>query len=599
MTPIPLYIRQKIIYIFEKPEINKNINFTKLELIEAIRKCLCRYIACAKIKDDFYTEDLNADLFELLLKEDLWGKNIEMIKLKESFKYIYNNIQFKIKTKYIFNLFEILIGISNKEYLSLKSFNNFKEKENDDEWDILEISEKGKENDAKIEENKQLNDINPMAKPANMIIRPNLLDDENPNIEIKNKQMNEEKNDDIDLDKSEDSIFENHEEYNLIKNRKKCIYEQLEKSKFFSKYLDLIFKSEKNQNKKNLDYDSYSAFLMEVIKFGSIFHKENLIHKINKFIKEPKIDIKFSSLKVKTDLLQVENNIKNIIVFNKDKLIFLFEDGKLEFYSFDKETFRSKPNFIKIEINNLESISNINKISCMRESFDGDLLLGTSNGHILKLKMNERKKNNRSSYVLQIMNEIKLENKFRIDDLVEINSNILVLKDEHDIKILQDNKIIKIFETGWFFIANDYLIIINTMIIFCDIKNNFEEISKIEKKIMNPTMINEKIIIGEDNEEYMFYLIDINERKVTKEKEYKPNESFILKNICKKWAFALEQNDKTKLIKIDLINDNNNFDIICKNEEFIIIESSSFLTNLFDELFIISKNGKIICYGCF
>ena len=44
-----------------------NIVFTKIELIEAIKKCLCRYIASAIIKDDIYTEDLENDLFSFLI----------------------------------------------------------------------------------------------------------------------------------------------------------------------------------------------------------------------------------------------------------------------------------------------------------------------------------------------------------------------------------------------------------------------------------------------------------------------------------------------------------------------------------------------------
>ena len=105
VTPIPLYLSKKILYIFEKDETKNNIIFTKFELIEAIRKCICRYIVSSTVKSNFVTEDLNGDLFELLFKEDLWGKNIQMLKLKESFNYFNNYIHFPLKIKHIFNLF--------------------------------------------------------------------------------------------------------------------------------------------------------------------------------------------------------------------------------------------------------------------------------------------------------------------------------------------------------------------------------------------------------------------------------------------------------------------------------------------------------------
>ena len=153
--PLPFYIGKKLLYFFEKDEMKNNIVFTKIELIEAVKKCLCRYIASATIKDDLYTEDLENDLFSFLIKEDLWRKNIEIKKLKESFNFIYNYINFKIKMKHIFNLFEILIEINNKDFLS---FDNYMEQENEkkeekEEKDILEISDIKK---AKFEKSNRL-----------------------------------------------------------------------------------------------------------------------------------------------------------------------------------------------------------------------------------------------------------------------------------------------------------------------------------------------------------------------------------------------------------------------------------------------------------
>ena len=142
MTHVPLYLSQKLLYIFEKDELKNNIIFTKNDLIEAIRKCLCRYIVCSMIKDDFFVEELDKDLFELLLKEDLWNKNIDMNKLKDSFDYINNYLRFPLKIKHVFNIFEILINIEPKKYFSFDNFKEEEEKKEENKDDLLKFTEK-------------------------------------------------------------------------------------------------------------------------------------------------------------------------------------------------------------------------------------------------------------------------------------------------------------------------------------------------------------------------------------------------------------------------------------------------------------------------
>ena len=84
--------------------------------------------------------------------------------------------------------------------------------------------------------------------------------------------------------------------------------------------------------------------------------------------------------------------------------------------------------------------------------------------------------------------------------------------------------------------------------------------------------------------------------KIIRELDYKPHESFMVKNICNKPIFTIKKNDRIKLIKLELIIGN---DIIADKEESIFVESRQFLTNLFDEFFIVCKNGNVSCYGCF
>ena len=62
------------------------------------------------------------------------------------------------------------------------------------------------------------------------------------------------------------------------------------------------------------------------MNFGSIFYNGKLIENFNKFIKKPKINIKISSLKEKKDILNVGNDITNIILFNKNKIIVSYQN---------------------------------------------------------------------------------------------------------------------------------------------------------------------------------------------------------------------------------------------------------------------------------
>ena len=232
---------------------------------------------------------------------------------------------------------------------------------------------------------------------------------------------------------------------------------------------------------------------------------------------------------------------------------------------------------------------------------DGSLLFGTKNGHILKMILNERQKKDKVTYVLQLLNDIKLENKERIEKFIILNENMFISKDENNIKIWNNNKITKSLNRGEMFKVNNYLMIIEDGYpIFYDIKNNFEQISKMETKICNYTVIDEKILVGEDSSEYSVHLIDIKERKDIKEKKYDPHQSFILKKVYNKWYFRLSKNGKDKLIKVNIINNNGNYDIIGDNNEIIIVDSSKFLMNLFDEFLIkCKKDGNISCYGYF
>ena len=233
----------------------------------------------------------------------------------------------------------------------------------------------------------------------------------------------------------------------------------------------------------------------------------------------------------------------------------------------------------------------------MKELIDGTLLLGAINGYIIHLKINEIQKKNKCDINAQLLNQIKIENSIQIKELIEINTSTFISNDEDKNNIIwQEYENKKELKKGEIFKVNDYLIILDdSILLFYNIKKNYEEIGKIEINMINLTILNEKYLVGEDSNNWEFHLISIEDMKEVKKKEYKPEESFILKKICDKWAFDLEINDKKKLIKIELTNNN----LISDNKESIIIESDSHLTNIFDEFFIVSKDGNISCYGCF
>ena len=302
----------------------------------------------------------------------------------------------------------------------------------------------------------------------------------------------------------------------------------------------------------------------------------------------------------KKNIINFGEGITNIILFNKNKIIVSFYNGQIKFYSFDRKTFREETIFKPLEGDNLKNIKNIDKVNCMKELIDGTLLLGTRNGYIINLKINEIQKKNKCDINAQLLNQMKLENTNKIQEVIEINTNTFISNDEDESNVIcQEYEELKKLKKGKIYKINNYLIILDDSIIFYDVKKNFEEIGKIEIKLSNLAILNEKYLVGEDNNSWEYHLISIEEKKEVKKKKYKPEKSFILKKVCDKWAFDLEINDKKKLIKIELTNNNKDIDLIPDNKESIIIESDSYLTNIFDEFFIVSKNGNVSCYGCF
>ena len=231
----------------------------------------------------------------------------------------------------------------------------------------------------------------------------------------------------------------------------------------------------------------------------------------------------------------------------------------------------------------------------MKELINGTLLLGTRNGFIMNLEINETKKK-KFEYNIKLLNLIELENHGKINELIEINTNTFISSDDDKNNIVwENNKNKMILKKGKLYKVNNILIIINDNIAFFDIKKNYREIEKIDKKLCNCAIFNEKYLLGEDSGSWKVHLININEKKYLFQMEYTPKKSLIVKNICDKYVFNLEKDSRYKLIMMDVVDDK----IISNNEESITIESNSYLTNLFDEFFIVIKDGNIICYGYF
>ena len=232
----------------------------------------------------------------------------------------------------------------------------------------------------------------------------------------------------------------------------------------------------------------------------------------------------------------------------------------------------------------------------MKELVNGTLLFGTRNGFIMNVEINETKKKNKFEYNIKLLNLIELENHKKINELIEVNTNSFISSDDGKNNIVwEDNKNKMKLKEGKLYKVNNTLIIISDNITFFDIKKNYEEIGKIDKKICNYAILKEKYLLGEDSGSWDAHLINIKEMKHLLKMKYNPEKSFIVKNICDKYVFNLEKEGKYKLIMLDVVDDK----IISNNEESIMIESNSHLTNLFDEFFIVVKDGNIICYGYF
>ena len=362
------------------------------------------------------------------------------------------------------------------------------------------------------------------------------------------------------------------------------------------KYIEL---KEKEKTKKDI---SIKDLLIETLNYGTTSNKDKLIKNFNDFIKSPKIDIKITSLQEKKDILELNDDVTSIIVYNKNKIIVSYNHSFIKIFSFDRKKFRKDFAFIPLEIKNLREIQNLNNVSCMIELIDGSLLLGTNNGFIINLEINklekEVKPKNNIEYSAIVKNQTNLENKNKINKLIEINNTMFISNDSNNNNILWENfKLKKNLEKGKVSKTKNNLIIINDNIFFYDIKNNFEECGKIEKKIMNHTIINDNYMVAEDTKSYSVHLFNLEDKKEIKELKYEPEKSFILKKICGNWVFKLERNEITKLIKLNLIENNNNSILEAENEEILVIETGEQILNLFDEVFLVKKERNVNCYG--
>ena len=514
------------------------------------------------------------DLFELLLKEDLWGKNIQMIKVKESFNYINNFIKFPLKVKHTFNLFELLINIEGKNYLTLTNFQD-------------KIEKKEKRNDKLIFKESR------KAQKMKEEKKDNKKEKENEEEEKNTKEKEDFKIKNAPIELLEDLKF--------IKKSQKYIYNLLKSSKIITKYIEEIKMKDKN-NQSNCNIPSLEL-QNEILNHGRIFKEENLIKKFNYFVSNLKIDISISKLKEKKDIANFGRNINNIILFNKNKIIVAYNNERIKFYLFDIKSLRKETTFIPVEIKSLKEFKDLDKVKCMKELINGSLLLGTTNGNIINLDIKEIQKKNKSDFNVQLINQAKLDNSKSIIDLIEINNNTFISNDEDKNNIVWENfKIKKELSKGKIIKHKNILIIMNDSINFYDIKKDYEIIGKIDIKIINYAILNDDYMVGEDSNDYKFYIINIKEKKIMKEKDYEPHESFILKRICDEWIFKLKNDDKLKLINVKFIKDenNNSWDLIPDNKNSLLIDFGPHLITLFDEFFIVCKeNGNINCYGCF
>ena len=223
------------------------------------------------------------------------------------------------------------------------------------------------------------------------------------------------------------------------------------------------------------------------------------------------------------------------------------------------------------------------------------ILLGTSNGSIINLEIKETKKKNKSDFNVQLINQTKLENSKSIQNLIGINNNIFISHDEDKNNILWENyEIKKELTKGNITLVKNILIVLNDTTNFYDIKNNFEEIAKIDIKLANHIILEEDYMIGEDySDNNKLYLINIKEKELIKEILYEPKKKFILDKICGELMFKLVDNEKTTLInvKLEKNDDNKSCDLIAQNKNSLIIESGPYSLNLFNGFFIICKKN--------
>ena len=126
---ISLYTIEHLNMIFNENEFKEKIHIKKNELIEALRKFMCRYLVSSKKSSEVI--DKNDNLLLLLINKELWDyistNDDKFTKIKDSLKNINNLLVEPILVKNTLNLFDILLGLNSPDnnQRSNQYLNNF------------------------------------------------------------------------------------------------------------------------------------------------------------------------------------------------------------------------------------------------------------------------------------------------------------------------------------------------------------------------------------------------------------------------------------------------------------------------------------------
>ena len=340
----------------------------------------------------------------------------------------------------------------------------------------------------------------------------------------------------------------------------------------------------------------------EIITEKKIFSKK--VESIIEYIKKPERIIEFKELKQigLTGHPKGDHTLYSLCKFEKDKIITVYRSNLIRVFSYNQETFRKNPNFKEIEIKGLREIKDTDHVNCVKILHDNSIILCCTKPKKIRLTIikNEAKEiqilDGTNYNCQQFYNAIEFDSNKLI---TSTNSNIIIWEKNSDNNYVYKKEISTGSDTNLVNINLDLFAshVNDNTIRFYDknLNESGSRISNITSRIepLMMAMLNEDIlgVCGKGNS--IIYLVDVKNRKISKEVKFEQYTSDFFSISVLLDSSIIINYSGSKCIHAKLEKEGENYNLKIINSELGNLCADTFTFEyLFDEIFIHS-----CCWG--